>query len=240
MRQKLLSVTQSLCLPSICTLCNQFHKGKHAICGLCTEFMPALGQKCYSCAYPLPDASEAVCGRCIKKPPHFDRAVVAYQFAEPLRSLLHRFKYHNGLYLGSFLCHLIENAWESQGDAKPQCLIPVPMHPSRIKQRGFNQAAILAQLLAKKLRLPCDVFSGQKIINTPPQASLDKEQRKKNLRHAFTSKKLPYQHVAIIDDLLTTGSTANEFALTLKKAGVHHVDLWCCARTVGKESDSNS
>ena len=116
----------------------------------------------------------------------------------------------------------------------PQCIIPVPMHPQRIKLRGFNHAAILARSLAKKLQLPCDVTSCQKIINTAAQASLDGEQRQKNLRHAFRTKKLPFQHVALIDDFLTTGSTANELALTLKQAGVKKVDVWCCARTVGK------
>ncbi len=117
-------------------------------------------------------------------------------------------------------------------DKKPQCLIPVPMHPQRIRHRGFNQAAILTKLLAKKLQLPCHINSCKKIINTAQQASLDGKQRQKNLRHSFKAKKLPYQHVALVDDLLTTGATANELAFTLKKAGVQQVDIWCCARTI--------
>lgn len=204
-----------------------------AVCSHCIELMPLLGPSCRHCAYPLSDAHFLICGRCIKKTPYFDRVIINYTFEEPLRSLLHQFKYHNGLYLGSFLSYLIFKSLPTHTDM-PQCLIPVPLHPQRIKRRGFNQAAILARSLAKKLNLPCDLFSCQKVLNTEPQAFLDGKQRKKNLRHAFRTQKLPYQHIAIIDDLLTTGNTANELAFTLKKSGVKQVDVWCCARTIDK------
>lgn len=224
-------VTQNLRLPSICALCSQFHRSNLAVCGSCIELLPTLGIACRLCAYPLPDAHHLVCGRCIKSPPHIDRTFVAYRFEEPLRGLLHNFKYYNGLYLSSFLSDLIVQALPDEL-RKPQCLIPVPMHPKRIKLRGFNQSVILTKSVAKKLRLPFDITSCQKTLNTAPQASLDGKQRQKNLRHAFQTKKIPYQHVALIDDLLTTGATANELALTLKNSGVKQVELWCCARTI--------
>ncbi len=233
MRQKLLSITQTLRLPSICTLCNQFHKNSLAVCTACVEYIQPLGFACRCCAYPLPDEGYMVCGQCIKKPPAFDNALVHYIFEEPLRSLLHQFKYHNGLYLTSFLGQLMLQAVQKQ-DVTAQCLIPVPMHPRRLKQRGFNQAVVLAKFLAKKLNLTYDLSSCQKIINTAPQVSLDSEQRKKNLRNAFRVTPLPYQHVVLIDDLLTTGSTANELARAIKKTGVKRVDVWCCARTINK------
>lgn len=230
MRQKLLIVAQRLRLPSICVLCHQFHQGQFAVCAPCIAFMNPLGIACQHCAYPLADNHYLLCGHCIKKPPHFDNTFITYRFEEPLRSLLHQFKYHSGLYLASFLSHLIFQSIHKQS-VMPQCLIPVPMHPQRIKLRGFNQAAVLTQNLAKKLKLPYDLSSCQKIINTEPQASLDKTERQKNLRHAFRCKEMPYQHIALIDDLLTTGSTVNELARVLKKAGVQRVDVWCCART---------
>jgi ComF family protein len=198
------------------------------------EFIKPLGPACQYCAHPLPEAHYLVCGQCIKNPPHFDKALIAYIFEEPLRSLLHHFKYHNGLYLSSFLSQLMLNALTDQTE-KPQCLIPVPLHPKRLKHRGFNQAAILTKLLARQLKLPFDLTSCQKLINTAPQASLNSEQRQKNLRKAFHCNPLPYEHVTVIDDLLTTGCTANEIALTLKKAGVKRVDIWCCARTIAKD-----
>lgn len=201
------------------------------MCSYCIEFIRTLGPACRYCAYPLPEDHFLVCGQCIKKPPYFDNALITYVFEEPLRSLLHQFKYHNGLYLSSFLCQLMLNALQKQ-TMQAQCLIPVPMHPKRLKQRGFNQAAILAKSLARKLNLPYDVTSCQKMINTAPQAGLGGEQRQKNLRGAFHCKPLSYQHVIIIDDLLTTGCTANELARTIKNTGVKQVDIWCCARTI--------
>jgi ComF family protein len=115
-----------------------------------------------------------------------------------------------------------------------QCFIPVPMHSQRVKYRGFNHAAILAKRLALALNRTYDLTSCKKIVNTIPQAQLDGEQRQTNLRKAFYVDPLPFEHVTLIDDLLTTGSTANELALTLKKAGVKKVDIWCCARAIVK------
>jgi ComF family protein len=230
---KLRSITQCLRLPSICVLCNQFHKSSLAVCDGCIALISPLGTACTYCAYPLFDGSYLICGQCIKNPPYFDNSYIAYTFEEPLRSLLHHFKYHNGLYLKTFLSHLILQALPPQMQL-PQCLIPVPLHPKKLKVRGFNQAALLTTQLAKKLRIPYDLINCQKVVNTEPQASLDGEQRKKNVRGAFQVNFITYQHVALVDDLLTTGSTANEIARTLKNAGVKKVDVWCCARTVVK------
>jgi len=197
--------------------------------------IPLLGPSCHHCAFPLFDNAFAVCGYCIKKKPYFDTSTIAYSFEEPLRSLLHRFKYHNELYLGPFLSQLILNAWRHM-PTYPQCLIPVPMHRQKIKSRGFNQTAILTRIIAKRLQIPYDLYFCKKIINTQPQAQLDGTKRRNNLQGAFTVCTLPYTHVALIDDLLTTGNTANELAHTLKKSGVERVELWCCARTVPKRS----
>lgn len=234
MRQKLWSITQTLRLPSICVLCNQYHKNATAVCASCIAFIKPIGPCCQYCACPLPDADYPICGQCIKTPPHFDKALIAYTFEEPLRGLLHQFKYHNGLYLRSFLIQLMLHSWK-ETTVMPQCLIPVPMHPQRLRKRGFNQAAILAKSLSRALNIPYDVHRCKKRLNTAPQASLDGEQRQKNLRHAFTVEPLPYEHVMLVDDLLTTGSTANELAHTLKKSGVKRVDIWCCARTIVKQ-----
>lgn len=205
-----------------------------AVCSDCIELITPLGPSCRYCACPLYDASYLVCGQCIKRPPQYDKAIVTYRFEEPLRSLLHHFKYHDGLYLSSFLSQLMLNAWQEHYP-QPQCLIPVPMHPEKLKLRGFNQAAVLTKRLARHLNIPYDLTSCQKIINTNPQASLDSGQRQKNLRGAFQIKPLPYQHITLIDDLLTTGSTANELARTLKRSGIKRVDIWCCARTVNRD-----
>jgi ComF family protein len=160
-----------------------------------------------------------------------DNTHVACRFEEPLRTLLHEFKYHEGLYLCSFLATLIRDALP-RGAETTQCLIPVPMHRKRLQQRGFNQAAELAKHLGKILQLPYDLHHCTKIINTPPQAQLNAEERKKNLLNAFHVSPLPYEHITLIDDLITTGNTVNELAKTFKQQGVARVDVWCCAKAV--------
>lgn len=232
MRDKLRSITQRLRPPTLCALCQQYHRGSLAVCIPCHELFLPLGPACKQCAQPLPDARFLICGRCCKKKPSFDHTFTGYVFREPLRTLLHAFKYQEGLYLRTFFGNLILKALPIEAK-KTECLIPVPMHRQRLRHRGFNQSAELVKHLGHQLKIPYDLFCCKKIINTIPQAGLDADQRQKNLRHSFAVSPLPYQHVTIVDDLMTTGSTSHELAKTLKKQGVSRVDVWCCARVLG-------
>ena len=224
------SISQRLRLPAICALCNQYHPGSLAVCRPCHSYLTPIAPACYHCASSLPDDGFLICGQCCKQKPAIDNLIAACQYEEPLRGLLHEFKYHEGLYLGSFLANLILDALPPNLD-KTQCLIPIPMHPKRLRQRGFNQSAELTKQLSRTLSIPYSLYDCMKTTNTAPQASLNAEQRRKNLTHAFNSNPLPYEHVTLIDDLVTTGSTINELAKILKKNGVSRVDAWCCART---------
>jgi len=171
-----------------------------------------------------------ICGHCIKKKPPIDRVYATYRFEEPLRTLLHEFKYREGLHLGRFLTSLMLQSHDDTDD-QTQCLIPVPTHRKRLQERGFNHAAILAKHLAKQIQRPCLLSHIQKVIDTPSQAKLDAPERRRNIKNTFKLKTLPYQHITLVDDLITTGSTANELAFQLKAQGVKHVDLWCIAKT---------
>ncbi len=231
MRQKLASIAQRLRLPSICVLCNQSHEKQRPICLACQQQFKRLGPSCYHCAYPLPTGESLICGHCVKKRPYVDQLTTTYYYEEPLRSILHEFKYHEGLYFRSFLADLILESI-SETAKESECLIPVPLHAKRLRQRGFNQAAELTKYLAYKLKKPALLTQCKKILNTPPQAKLSEQDRRKNLKNAFYMPVLPYQHVTLIDDLFTTGSTVNELAKYLKQQGIHRVDVWCCARAV--------
>lgn len=223
------SISQLVRLPIICALCNQYHQGVWAVCEACCQYLKPLGPTCQFCATPLLDAHHAVCGQCCQKRPFFNYAQVGFYFDEPLRTLIHEFKYQEGLYLTSFLAHLmLTNVSEEL--LKTECLIPVPIHKNRLKQRGYNQALLLAKYLSQAINRPFDHRLCKKIIHTPAQAQLNANQRLNNLEYAFQANPLPYQHVTIVDDLLTTGSTANALAKTLKANGANTVGLWCCAR----------
>lgn len=225
------SITQRLRLPTVCLLCKQYHGHHEPVCKDCLSLFQPIKYRCRYCACPLPEADFLICGTCCITPPAFDQALIAYRYEEPLRTLIHQFKYQEKLYLASFLASLMLKAFDDR-DEKPQCLLPVPMHPERLKERGFNQSALLTKALARKLRIRHHLQQCQKIINTKPQASLDKKQRASNLRGAFKAAPLAYKHLALVDDIFTTGSTANELAKTLKQRGVERVDVWCCARAV--------
>lgn len=227
--QKIASITQTLRLPTICILCAHYHRGAFSVCSDCRKLLSPMGPACAYCATALPDDTFPLCGQCGKNKPDFDQAVAAYHFTEPLRTLMHHFKYQEGLYLSHFLADLMLQR-KPTSIHLTQCLIPVPMHPQRLQHRGFNQAVELAKYLAKRLQLPCDLRHCKKIINTAPQVTLTGKQRRKNLAGSFAVLPLPFQHVTVIDDLLTTGSTVNSLAKALKNSGVHTVDVWCCAR----------
>lgn len=231
MRYELNSITQWFRLSSSCVLCDQTHRGKHAVCCDCQILLTPLGPSCQYCATPVPDLSYFVCGHCCKRKPHFDYVYAAHRFEEPLRALLHEFKYREGLYLCSFLASLMASTLPLKA-TQTELLIPIPMHPKRLRLRGFNQAALLTKHLSRLLSIPYSLNTCQKIINTPPQAGLAAHQRLSNLRHAFQVAPISYQHVTLIDDLLTTGSTVGELAKQIKKQGVKQVDVWCCARAI--------
>ncbi len=220
---------KTLRIASICLICQQYHRNPYPICQECSALLESLGPACRHCAIPLPQPTPPVCGSCSITSPDLDRVFTAYRFTEPLRTLVHSFKYNAALYLSSFLCQLMLEAKDPENAT--ECLIPIPLHAKRLQTRGFNQAAVLAKHLSKIIQKPYAAQDCAKMIPTLPQAGLNAKQRRTNLKDAFAVKPLPYRHVTLVDDLFTTGATANSVAKILKEqAGVQRVDLWCCAR----------
>lgn len=114
---------------------------------------------------------------------------------------------------------------------RPDLILPVPLHKARYRQRGFNQAIEIARIVGRELQTPLDLTSCKRNRDTPHQTRLPAKKRRKNLKNAFSIiKPIHAQHIAILDDVMTTGSTAHELAYVLKKAGVGRVDVWVCAR----------
>jgi len=162
---------------------------------------------------------------------------VPWRFAFPVDALITRFKHQArwpfGRLLGERLGLHLQHAF-TDGLPQPDLLVPVPLARRRLRQRGFNQAQMLAQWLGGALKLPVDEHLLERVVDTPPQQQLDAATRRRNLRQAFClapGTVIKGRHLALIDDVLTTGATAEALARLLKRAGAVRVDVYCLART---------
>jgi len=193
--------------------------------------MPRIAPACLRCALPLEGVPGLICGHCQKQPPAFDRTVAAFAYRFPLNQLIPLIKYHGQTGQLGWLADSLADHLQHGCDQLPEVLIPVPLAASRLRRRGYNQAALLASRLAKHLGLTTDLGSLSKPRETAHQMELRGKARRRNLNGAFLWQGPASSHVALIDDVLTTGTTVNEISRLLKKAGVRRVDIWVLART---------
>ena len=227
-----LNIIQKKLLPPRCILCEAKGLDDLDLCLHCFADLPRNSYCCYRCgeSFAVAITAPQLCGRCLKKPPNFDDTHAPFLYEGNIRYLIARLKfgnqYKNARLLGSLLADHIAKTAEL-----PDCVLPIPLHVNRYRERGFNQSIEIARHLSKQLAVPVDLHSCIRNRDTVHQTGLPAEQRQKNMRKAFSvSKPLAYKHVAIIDDVMTTGATASALALALKKGGVERVDVWVCAR----------
>src|SRR5690348_6067195 len=216
-------------LPSHCLLCGARGQGVLSLCVACEADVPRNATCCARCALPL--ASPApLCGRCIRHAPSWDTAWAPFRYEWPLAQLESRFKFGGDLAAGRTLALLWCGSPRPVG--LPEAIVPVPLHHSRLRRRGYNQVLELAGTLARHfgVRLCRDALVRTRA--TDAQTELSAVQRRRNVRGAFAVRAdwaLP-EHIAVIDDVCTTGATLAECARVLKRAGVQRVDAWALAR----------
>jgi len=223
---------RNLLFPVQCRLCGGATRGERELCHSCRHELPWLDTACTQCAHPLP-ASRAftLCGQCQKQPPAFDRTTALFLYRPPVDHLIRRFKFAEELQVGSLLSGLLAARLAERDDDLPELLLPVPLHPARLRSRGFNQATEIARLVGRELGIAIDYRLCRRKRNTQAQSLLSPNARRLNLRNAFAVRRPPgTAHVAIIDDVMTTGHTGNELARTLKQAGAVQVEVWVIAR----------
>lgn len=219
-----------------CLLCDESVDTPLPLCAECEADLAWLGSHCGVCALPLA-VDGLVCGHCLKRPPAFGRVEAPWRYGFPVDALINRFKHQArwpiGRLLGDLLARHLAHAF-ADGLPKPDLLVPVPLSPKRQRQRGFNQAQLLGQVISQALDIPQHSDWLQRVGDAPAQQKLDAAARRRNLRGAFTvlpKAQLKARHVALIDDVLTTGATAQQLARHLLKAGAERVDVYCLART---------
>lgn len=217
-------------LPIPCFLCGEFSQ-QDALCKACINDLPWLDLCCQRCALPLNE--NGICGQCLQQPPPQQSSLALFRYETPINHCIAAFKFHQQLVFTHLFARLLADKVHQRQRPLPEILIPIPLHASRIRERGYNQSAQLADVLAQKLRVKVDKTSLIRQRNTTPQAGLSGKQRKRNLKQAFAiAKTLPYKHVALVDDVYTTGHTVAEACRCLQQNGVETVEVWTIARAI--------
>ena len=214
-----------------CQLCGQAGDQARDLCTACAAEFVRNDVCCPRCALPL-EAPALLCGECLEHAPPFASAVAPFVYGHPLDMLMTRFKFGRSLAAGRVLAELWIDALRALPPARPDVLIPVPLHPDRLRERGYNQALELVRPVAQASQVPLRADLLLRTRATLAQTNLDATARAKNLRGAFKAAEtaaLP-AHVAIVDDVMTTGVTLRECARTLLRAGAQRVDVWALAR----------
>jgi ComF family protein len=176
-------------------------------------------------------AEDNHCGHCQKRPPAFDTTTALFHYRPPVDYLIKQLKFANELAIVPLLSALMSARLTTRAAPLPSLLVPVPLHQTRLRERGFNQATELARRVGRELGIRSDHRLCTRNRDTRPQSLLSPNARRLNLCNAFSVRHRPVAgHVAIIDDVMTTGHTSNELARVLKQAGAQQVEVWVIAR----------
>jgi ComF family protein len=223
---RLLALSRWL-LPPRCLVCSEAGADGLDLCAACRACLPWNRDACRRCALPLAPGGD--CPRCLREPPPWQRAQAAFRYGVPLARLLPRFKFQADLAAGALLATLMQ--WALDPERRPQALVPVPLHRSRLRERGYDQALELARALSREAGVPVLAGRLRRVRRTGAQTELGASARRRNVLGAFAlgpGPALP-AHVALVDDVLTTGATAGECSQVLLAAGVQRVEVWAVA-----------
>ncbi len=222
-------LVDNLLSPGLCHGCDCEIDAAADLCSACRNRLQRVPNPCAVCAEPNPVAS-AVCPRCLINPPRWQKIVAPFRYRGLVRRFILQLKFDDAIHLGRALCR--ESLRDLRSDAAlPEVLLPVPLHRARLFERGYNQADEIARFWSAELGVPLDRRVLQRRRNTLSQSGLSAAQRAANLRGAFAyDARKAYRHVAIVDDIVTTGSTIDEIVRVLHRAGVEFVEVWALAR----------
>lgn len=236
--RQLFTMLLDVVLPPLCHICHSFipDAGELHICPDCREKLPLVASPlCPLCGIPFRGVGgDHRCGSCLTNPPHFDIARAPFLYEGPLRELIHSFKYNRLTHLRKPLSLLALKAADDFMEHAPHIVVPVPLHCSRLRERGFNQAVLIGQFLSRYLSLPLQPDALTRIRQTEPQIELSAAERRLNVKGAFSVRRpeqITGKRVLLVDDVMTTGSTMDECAGELKKGGAEMVIAATIART---------
>ena len=223
---------QGRLFPPTCILCDDSGFDHKDICTACYADLMLNTVHCRRCATPLISKADhrQLCGQCLKKPPRYQQVSAPFLYQHSMRWLITGLKFHRQIKNAHLLGQLfVDNV--PHDHPLPDFIVPVPLHPKRYRERGFNQSQEIATTVARQLGVPLHLTLCQRIKYTPPQSLLHAKQRHKNIRNAFSVSTFPQgSNIVIFDDVMTTGATVSELVKILKQAGAGNVWIWVCAR----------
>ena len=228
-----LQSARSYLYPPTCAMCGCISDTRLDLCTQCHDVLPHNSSACSQCALPLDGASDkALCGQCLNSTHSFDKTFSLFQYSNPIDHIIQALKFNGKLRFANLLGNLLADALSSRPpESLPEVIIPVPLHPSRQRERGFNQAVEIARPVSRALNIPLDYHGCIRSRPTIAQSTLSAKKRHSNIRGAFAVKrKINIKNVAILDDVITTGQTVNELAHTLKQHGIQNIEVWSIAR----------
>ncbi len=237
-KEKLKEILLAMVYPARCPLCDDLMlPGEKKPCGDCLPLLEAglQGNHCMRCGKFI-STEEEYCGDCKRRQHDFDGGWGLLPYQKEYRQAMVRFKFHGrqeyGAFYGRFMAEhtvTLRNRWN------PQVILPVPMHKRKEAMRGYNQAGLLAEYFSKSCGIPVRNDLIKRVGRTKPMKELNPNQRRANLRQAFTAKEevQQYKRVLLLDDIYTTGSTADALARILKEKGVKKVYILTLCTGIG-------
>lgn len=223
----------SILFPPRCALCNAPGHDDLDLCRGCRADLPWLHHCCAGCALPLAADAHETCPRCLRRPPPYAGAVSALRYEAPVDWLITRLKFHRQLSHARVLGALLAQCLGDAQAPRPDRILPVPLHPARRAQRGFNQAAEIARVIGRRLDIRCETRLAWRTRDTPHQLALPARERRANVRGAFAAAAAAKgARIAIVDDVVTTGQTVAELTRALHRAGAQSVHVWSVARAL--------
>jgi ComF family protein len=224
---------QDWLLPRLCPACGDPAGPGRELCPGCERSLPVLHQACPRCAIPYehPD-TRGECGACQQRPPAFTRTIALYRYAPPVDHFIRELKFHRQLGLAHLLGEQLARRLAPE-TAQPDLIIPVPLHRARLRERGYNQALEIARPVSRMLGVALDFRSLVRVRATAPQTGMTVKARRENLRGAFALRDdevVQNRRVALVDDVMTTGSTVQAAAQCLRASGAMEVNIWVIAR----------
>lgn len=219
--------------PTRCLICLQTVAATNPIehlCMDCLDLLPWNTPACIRCAHPLPMAL-AYCAHCLGKPMQQQRSYILFNYTSPISDWIHAAKFEASFIHCRLLSQLLSHTLAHRSTSWPQCIVPIPLHPRRLRQRGYNQVIEIARTVCDRFEIPMDKQSLQRHRYNQPQSKLALKERKDNVRDSFQLQKaLGVSHIALLDDVSTSGNTLEAASRALLMHGPLELEFWCIAK----------